>query len=81
MIWTAVKDVFYRTYHKQINLNEISILFGIVENVSLSVVERCFINHLILVAKMCISKYKYGTPLHLIIMFEKELYLRELLKP
>ena len=79
-IWTNVKDVFYHKYQKQVILNEITILFGIVGSVFLSVEEINCINHLILIAKMCISKYKYGTPIMLNIMFEKELSLRGLWK-
>ena len=79
-IWTKVKDVFYSTYHKQIDINEINILFGVLNNVFLSADEQCFLNHLMLIAKMCISKYKYGTPLDILIIFERELCLRGLLK-
>ena len=34
------------------------------------------INHVILVAKMCIGKFKYGKPLDIIVMFESELLMR-----
>ena len=33
-------------------------------------------HHVILIAKMCISKYRYGKYLDLILLFERELSLR-----
>ena len=33
-------------------------------------------NHILLIAKMCISKYRYGTPINLIAMLENEMYIR-----
>ena len=36
------------------------------------------LNHIILIAKMCISKYRYGTPINLIVMLEKETLIRKI---
>ena len=33
-------------------------------------------NHIILIAKMCISIYRYGTPIDINILFERELLIR-----
>eukprot|EP00745_Piridium_sociabile_P036410 TRINITY_DN6533_c0_g1_i2.p1 TRINITY_DN6533_c0_g1~~TRINITY_DN6533_c0_g1_i2.p1 ORF type:complete len:542 (-),score=44.64 TRINITY_DN6533_c0_g1_i2:327-1952(-) len=77
-IWEKVKEVFFRKYHKLVHLNEINILLGIVDDAFCITEEMNYINNLILVAKMCISKFRYGTPIHLDIMFEKELMLRGL---
>ena len=37
------------------------------------------INHILLIAKMCISKYRYGTPLNLIAMIEHEMFIRNVI--
>ena len=34
------------------------------------------LNHILLIAKMCISKYRYGTPINLIVMLENEMFIR-----
>ena len=36
------------------------------------------INHVILIAKMCISKFKYSTYFNLLLLFEKEVNIRKL---
>ena len=37
------------------------------------------VNHYIFIAKMCISKFKYGSPVDITYMFENEVNLRKLL--
>ena len=61
-------------------LSDENILFGIVNNPDLTHEENLYLNRLILIAKMCISKYRYGIPINLCIMLERELMLRGLLK-
>ena len=79
-IWIKVKDIFHQKHNKTVQLSEEHILFGVVVNLDLTADEKISLNNLILIAKMCISKYRYGTPINLGVMFEKELILRKLLK-
>ena len=49
-------------------------LFGIMHD--LHPMKKTVVNLCILVAKMCVSKYKYGKPYCLTIMFDNEMRLR-----
>ena len=53
-----------------------SVIFGMLKDDSLHQVERKLVNLSILVAKMCISKFKYGTPVNIIHLFDSELLMR-----
>ena len=79
-MWEKVKEVFQQKFNKVVQLNEKNILLGVTDIAQLTVEEKIFLNHLILIAKMCIGKYKYGTPINLSIMFDQELVLRHMIK-
>ena len=77
-LWIKVSDIFHQKHYKRISLSDKNKLFGIIKSVELTSLEKKYLNHLILIAKMCISKYRYGTPINICIMFEQELTLRRL---
>ena len=47
-------------------------LLGIINRNEFSKIQVKYINHLILVAKLCMSKYKYGKQVEVSCLFEKE---------
>ena len=59
---------------KLIKLKLKDVLFGYNETENGS--DILAINHVILIAKMCISKYRYGIYYDLFFLFERELSLR-----
>ena len=63
--------ITYLKYDKSIKLKLIDVLFGYNEM-------EFNINLVILNAKMCISKFRYGTYFSLLLLFERELHLRNL---
>ena len=81
---TAVKPMWkevgkYLAIYKgrSIKLSLSSILLGI-DNFIASGNEQKIINHAILMGKMCISKFRYGKPTHLISLFQTECETRQL---
>ena len=78
-IWTYVSDYFQSFFDIRITLNVKHVLIGIADKAELNLNQEQLVvlNHLVLIGKMCISKYKYGTPINLRIMFEKEMLLRK----
>ena len=61
-------------FDKLIKLKLKEVLFGYNETENNS--DVLAINHVILIAKMCISKYRYGRYYDLFFLFERELSLR-----
>ncbi len=61
-------------FDKSIKLELKDVLFGYNETENGS--DVLAINHVILIAKMCISKYRYGKYFDLFFLFERELSLR-----
>ena len=59
----------------KINLSEA--MFSIRKNIYDKITTKSA-NHVILIAKMCIGIFKYGTPVDIIAMFEREIRLRNL---
>ena len=76
-IWGKVEDVCFEKCQQRIRLTAEHALLGY-RSPDLNAADVCYINHVMLVAKMCISKFKYGTPLNIECMFEAELRLRKL---
>ena len=64
----------YLKFDKLIKLKLKDVLFGYKETENCGYVLA--INHVILIAKMCISKYRYGKYFDLFLLFERELSLR-----
>ena len=77
-VWKCVQDAFYGKFDKTIKLSKTDALLGIVENRNLSCSMVKYLNHLILIAKMSISKYRYGTPTVIQSIFEYNVALRNL---
>lgn len=77
-LWKHVQELICAKTGLLLTLEAKCVLLGIVclENVSKN--DIAMINYLILIAKMCISKFKYGTPVNIIIMFESELHIRKI---
>ena len=76
--WTSLKLIVINDINKTINFTPEMILFGINKPISneFNLTEKKYLNYLILVGKMCISKYKYGPIKNLNLIFEQEWYLR-----
>ena len=75
-IWKFIEQKMLDAFNYKITLTKENILTGIIAMTNTSVDLLKHLNHLILIGKMCISKYRYGTPIDIIIMFENEVRLR-----
>ena len=77
-MWNYITALFRQMFNVNITFNEKNVLFGIrgTDVPWLKKQHLKIINHVILIAKMCISKYRYGTPLNLIAMIEYEMNIR-----
>ena len=74
-LWDLVEHYIYTRIGKQIHLNPTNVLLGYTES-GFNRKEIQLINKTILIAKMCISKFKYGTAYNIAYMFEAEMQLR-----
>ena len=72
-IWDKVNFVISRKLNKNISLTVTDVLFG-VHDKNLS--NNHFIHHVIAIAKLCISKFRYGNHPNLLFLFEHELNIR-----
>ena len=78
VIWKCAVNFIYILTGKQFTLTCCDVLFGFkVDQLNNSDIRIA--NKIILVAKMCISKYKYGNRLNIISIFERELMLRNII--
>lgn len=73
--WNNVSKCILRNTGMNVHLSERDVLFGYEPRKR--TVQNKIMNHIILIAKMCISKYKYGERYDLNIILEKELYVRK----
>ena len=76
-IWSVLEEKIELLVGNHLILTDVIKLFGVTS----ANVPACFvrkINHLLLVVKMCISKFKFGSYNNLIHLFEYELKLRNL---
>ena len=76
-IWTFIEEKIHTEIKTKIKLSGTDILLGYPKKGGMLNSDVRYVNFLIILGKMCISKYKYGTPIHLISMFETELRLRK----
>ena len=76
-LWKEVTKTVNSLTGKCINISTEIALFGYFES-KLSKKLKDNINHIILIAKMCISKFKYGKGYDLLTMFDKECKLRNI---
>ena len=75
-LWRHVECVLSFLLEHRVNLDVKRVLFGILDLEGFHSQEINVINLCILVAKMCISKYKYGKPYSITLMFDTEMKLR-----
>ena len=75
LIWKKVEEYAYLKFDKLIKLKLKDVLFGYNETENGS--DVLDINHVILIAKMCISKYRYGNYFDLFFLFERELRINK----
>ena len=74
-IWKCCTNLIEKHTSNKINLSETEVLFGYnPEHASQNVIK--FINHVILITKMCVSKFRYGVPTDLEVLFETEIRYR-----
>ena len=78
-IWKELERVICSKMGKKISLGMKEVIFGIDSIQELSKRDIKWINNTILVAKMVISKWKYGKQLYSIKMLEEELGIRKLI--
>ena len=76
--WKDVKQHILIKTETQIDITETIALFGIPKTREINTDTRHEINHILLIAKMAISKYKYGKIKNLNIIFETDLQLRNM---
>ena len=77
-IWKEIEDmILYRT-GQQVKLTMIEVMLGIINHKKISKTDLKWVNHIILVGKMVISKYKYGPMKLPLEILSKELDLRKL---
>ena len=79
-IWSLTESRFLAKFSKRISLSCQDALLGIVSKDGLSNQMFLYINHLILVAKLCISKFKYGNASNISCLFERECRFRNLMQ-
>jgi len=72
--WLHIESTIFKQVGILVKLNINAILFGFdVDNL---IIENRTINHILLIAKMSISKYKYGERINIKFIFDNELSLR-----
>ncbi len=76
-LWKKVESIISVRLQKKIELNTSQRMLGYCVQ---TFEKHKWINRLIIVAKLCISKYKYGGKFHpnVCVLFEKECYLRHI---
>lgn len=74
-LWLEIDRIVHARFGRHIALTEKDILMGIDSN---NKEEYKFINKLIIVGKVCISKFKYGKHANLLILFSNELEYRNI---
>ena len=79
-MWVFVEGLFRQHFKINVLLNEQNVLFGITEKEANGLIKSDLktVNHILLIAKMCISKYRYGNPINLVAMIEQEMSLRNI---
>ena len=77
-MWEYITGLTQKLFNTKIVITETMVIFGIegrnIPNLNKQQVRT--LNHILLIAKMCISKYRYGTPINLKAMLENEMYIR-----
>ncbi len=76
-LWYLANKIIAEKTEKQIKLSAENVIFNF--NHTIHDVDSKFINYVIAVGKMCISKFRYGDHPCLLFLFERELRLRGLI--
>ena len=76
LFWKNVKQLILAKYNCRIPLNETTALFGVTKTDISNLRTRREVNHLLLIAKLSISKFKYGQCKNLNAIFEAEVRMR-----
>ena len=77
-MWEYITGLTQKLLNTKIVITETMVIFG-TEGKNIPYLDKQQIrtlNHILLIAKMCISKYRYGTPINLIAMLENEMFIR-----
>ena len=77
-MWEYITGLTQKLFNTKIVITETMVIFG-TEGKNIPYLDKQQIrtlNHILLIAKMCISKYRYGTPINLIAMLENEMFIR-----
>ena len=75
-LWNEVNSIIRANMGKKVTLSVTNCLFGYYMG---NQVENAFINKLIIIGKLCVSKFKYGNHPNLILLLHQELRLRNIL--
>lgn len=75
-IWRSVSERVAERFDIHIKIDVQTALLGFIKSPGITKDAVNYINLLIIIAKMCIGKFKYGTALNIAWMFEMELRLR-----
>ena len=73
-VWKAATDLIYKKLEVQVSLTMSDVLFGYQINNKNS--RHRLINHIIIIAKMCVGMFRYGKRLDLVSIFEREIETR-----
>ena len=78
--WRYIRNFLKSETSIDLSLSSNNILFGLVHNDFSSIKKRLinYINYVILIGKLCISKFRYGKMNNLFLIFEIEMSLRKL---
>ena len=72
-----MEEKVYRKFEIKLKLTANDVLFGYKGHSQHSTMIR-FVNHVMLVAKMCIGIFKYSTPLEIKFVLDRELNVRSI---
>ena len=77
-MWDYITGLTQKLFNIKVVITETMVIFGLegrqIPNLDKQQIRT--LNHILLIAKMCISKYRYGTPINLIAMLENEMFIR-----
>ena len=76
ILWSFIEGKIYSELNISMKLTAGDILLGCPRKGQMLSHDMRYINYLIIIGKLCISKYKYGTPVNIILLFESEIRLR-----
>ena len=75
-LWKEVEREIQRLFSVKIQLSAERVFLGIISHKYVQKKDLEKINHILLITKMTISKYKYGNHPNLFNLFQQDMYLR-----